>query len=100
MSEVGEPVAPIRAMIVQQQIWWRPAADQAGRWGGGARWLSRGQALLAGLLLGLATVPPAAGQLAITEAMSAASTNSLADFWELTNFGTNDISLAGFIWSD
>src|SRR4051812_46668763 len=54
-------------------------------------------ALLSAILLGLATVRPAAGQLAITEAMSAASTNILADFWELTNFGTNDINLAGFI---
>jgi hypothetical protein len=54
---------------------------------------------LVGLLLGLLG-QPAAGQLAITEAMSSASTNGLADFWELTNFGTNNISLTGYRWND
>jgi hypothetical protein len=39
-------------------------------------------------------------QLAITEAMSSASTNSLADFWELTNFGATNIDLNGYRWND
>jgi len=50
---------------------------------------------------------PALGQLAFTEAMSAASTSlgaavvpQMADFWELTNFGTNDIDLTGYKWND
>ncbi len=47
-----------------------------------------------------------AGQLAITEVMSSASTNNLLgvpqgpDFWELSNFGTNAIDLTGFRWND
>jgi len=51
--------------------------------------------------------PHARGQLAITEAMSSASerfgTNvvtALCDFWELTNFGTNEIDLSGYRWND
>jgi hypothetical protein len=51
--------------------------------------------------------PHARGQLAITEAMSSASqrfgTNvvtALSDFWELTNFGTNEIDLTGYRWND
>ena len=46
-------------------------------------------------------------QLAITEAMSSASTNlgtSLVvqgpDFWELSNFGTNAIDLSGYVFND
>lgn len=46
-------------------------------------------------------------QLAITEVMSSASTNrgpnvvrARPDFWELTNFGTNTISLDGYSFSD
>lgn len=46
-------------------------------------------------------------QLAITEVMSSASTNlgstfvvPKSDFWELTNFGTNVISLEGYSYSD
>ena len=50
--------------------------------------------------------PAASAQLAITEIMSFASTNGLErglqrpDFWELTNFGTNEISLDGYRWFD
>src|SRR5258706_16370369 len=46
-------------------------------------------------------------QLAITEAMSSASTNLGAtlvaqnsDWWELTNFGTNSMDLTGYSWND
>jgi len=42
-------------------------------------------------------------QLAITEAMSSASTNGViqnSDFWELSNFGTNTIDLTGYSWDD
>jgi hypothetical protein len=58
---------------------------------------------MAAILLGL-SVRHASGQLAITEAMSSASMNgagqNLADFWELTNFSTNEINLAGYRWND
>lgn len=49
----------------------------------------------------------AIAQLAITEVMSFAATSfqgvpapGLADFWELTNFGTNAIDLTGYTWND
>src|SRR5688572_2906750 len=50
--------------------------------------------------------PEAPAQLAITEVMSSGSTNGLEsglqrpDFWELTNFGTNEVSLEGYRWFD
>jgi len=50
--------------------------------------------------------PDAPAQLAITEVMSSGSTNGLGsgsirpDFWELTNFGTNAVSLEGYRWFD
>jgi hypothetical protein len=63
-------------------------------------------AALAWLCAGL-LAPWTHGQLAITEAMSSASqrfgTNvvtTLSDFWELTNFGTNEIDLTGYQWND
>ena len=50
---------------------------------------------------------PARGQLAITEMMSSTartlgslSITNDSDFWELTNFGTNTINLAGYKFSD
>src|SRR6185436_14691560 len=46
---------------------------------------------------------PANGQLAITEVMSEAVTTSNfkgPDFWELTNFGTNQIDLDGYEFCD
>jgi hypothetical protein len=59
------------------------------------------------ILLTLAAVTAARAQLAITEAMSSASTNletqlvlQNPDFWELTNFGTNDVDLNGYRWND
>jgi hypothetical protein len=63
---------------------------------------------LVGLLyLGMAGWPEARAQLAITEAMSWASTNCLggrttnnADFWELTNYGTNPIDLTDYLFCD
>jgi hypothetical protein len=50
--------------------------------------------------------PDALSQLAITEVMSNGSTAGLdfgfqrPDFWELTNFGTNDVDLTGYRWMD
>lgn len=60
------------------------------------------------LLLGIGFVGLSArGQLAITEIMSSAATNlgpaviaQNADFWELTNFGTNAVDLTGYKWND
>ncbi len=42
------------------------------------------------------------GQLAITEVMSSEAGNSPvgSDFWELSNFGTNDIDLTGYYFTD
>lgn len=61
---------------------------------------------LAGLVLGLG-LGTAQAQLAITEAMSSASTNlgqtlvgQNSDWWELTNFGTNTVDLTGYRWND
>jgi hypothetical protein len=55
----------------------------------------------------LLAVTPVRAQLAITEVMSQASTNlggnfvlSKSDFWELTNFGTNTISLDDYAFTD
>ncbi|MCI0539687.1 MAG: immunoglobulin domain-containing protein [Verrucomicrobiales bacterium] len=55
-------------------------------------------------LVGLGRVQ---AQLAITEVMSSASTNlgpnlvtQNSDFWELTNFGTNTLSLTGYKFDD
>jgi hypothetical protein len=50
-------------------------------------------------------VRPVWGQLAITEVMSRASLEietdtDRPDYWELTNFGTNDIALDGYSFSD
>ena len=64
--------------------------------------------ILSVLLSGVSTVR---GQLAITEIMSSAAgtSNGVAlvpagfqnsDFWELTNFGTNDVDLIGHKWND
>lgn len=60
------------------------------------------------ILLACAIVPfISQAQLAITEVMaSAANTQNGAtitansDFWELTNFGTNDLDLTGYKWND
>ena len=62
------------------------------------------------LLLSLSVISVRA-QLAITEAMSSAAntyttngvTNAISaasDYWELTNFGTNDISLQDYLMAD
>jgi hypothetical protein len=48
-------------------------------------------------------VPQLQAQLAVTEVMSNATTNSSggrADFWELTNFGSNAIDLTGYKFCD
>src|SRR5215470_15634748 len=59
------------------------------------------------LLALLTTLLKIHGQLAITEIMSSASTNlgpsqvtQNSDFWELTNFGTNTVSLSGYRFDD
>src|SRR5262245_28673885 len=49
------------------------------------------------VLMGMC-VRQSVGQLAITEAMSSATSGP--DFWELTNFGTNTINLTGYKWRD
>jgi len=44
-----------------------------------------------------------ANPLAITEVMTSGSgsgSSQFPDWWELSNFGTNDISLAGYSWND
>jgi hypothetical protein len=58
-------------------------------------------------LLTLVGLSAAQAQLSITEVMSSASTNLGAslvvpksDFWELTNFGTNTLSLEGYSFID
>jgi hypothetical protein len=59
------------------------------------------------LALVLAGAGAARAQLAITEIMSSAASTSNgvavvqnSDFWELTNFGTNDLDLTGYKWND
>ena len=59
------------------------------------------------LILLTAGTSPARAQLAITEAMSSASTNcggvwapANADFWELTNFGATNVNLNGYLFCD
>ncbi len=64
------------------------------------RKLALGMLLLAGL-----DTPNLQAQLAITEVMSRASLETVIgprrpDYWELTNYGTNDISLDGYWFSD
>src|SRR5262245_6007627 len=63
----------------------------------------RGHAVGVAAGLWLAAVVPGYSQLAITEAMSSASTNlgsmlvaQDSDWWELSNFGTNSINLTGY----
>ena len=64
---------------------------------------------LALIASGLAWASTGRAQLAITEVLtSALTTTNLADqwvwkgsdFWELTNFGTNSVDLAGYSWSE
>src|SRR5262245_56115919 len=60
------------------------------------------------LLLGIAfTITATRGQLAITEIMFNASTNhggvlgkSHSDYWELKNYGPNELDLAGYYFTD
>ena len=62
-------------------------------------------ALTVGLTV-LAHGPAGLAQLAITEVMSNPSTNGLEvgilrpDFWELTNFGPDEVDLTGYRWWD
>lgn len=55
--------------------------------------------LLAGLfaVLGLAS---AQAQLAVTEVMTGETDKNHPDWWELKNYGTNDIDLTGYSWND
>jgi hypothetical protein len=59
---------------------------------------------LAALVFGLLGVSAVQAQLAITEVHSNASTNGTpaihADWWELTNFGTQPIDLTGYRFND
>ena len=63
------------------------------------------QSFASALLFAAAFAWKAQAQLAITEVMAESSTNLVPtfrgpDFWEFTNFGTNDINLHGFGFSD
>ncbi|MCU0796060.1 MAG: lamin tail domain-containing protein [Akkermansiaceae bacterium] len=49
------------------------------------------------LALALAVAPPLSAQLLVTEINS---NGTPGDFWELTNFGTSAVSLAGYKWND
>ena len=63
----------------------------------------RGILWLGMVLVLFAHRPEASAQLAITEVMSLGSMSDGSqhpDFWELTNFGTNDVNLAGYRWGD
>ncbi len=52
------------------------------------------------VISGALSTRDAAAQLAITEVLSAPSTSSVDDFWELTNFGTNSIDLTSCWFRD
>jgi len=75
---------------------------------GRVSWARRGGRYWLVLLLALVARPDhTCAQLAITEVMSVASTNSShgyavqnSDFWELTNYGAEDIPLDGYRWND
>ena len=63
--------------------------------------------LTAGIVLLGLSLHNSSAQLAITEAMSSASTNNTLtpagqgpDFWELTKFGTNAVDLTGYRFND
>ena len=73
-----------------------------------ARSRARGLAfLLLSSVIWSATGPSATAQLAITEAFPSAAepppdsmSPNITDFWELTNFGDQPISLTGYKWND
>ena len=63
--------------------------------------------ILAACLVGFSVITQATAQLAITEVQTGESTaNSLGgtkggpDWWELKNYGSNDINLTGYSWND
>jgi len=51
------------------------------------------------IFVGVAAVEVSA-QLAITEVFAASSNNLLPDYWELTNFGSDDLNLDGYGFQD
>lgn len=51
-------------------------------------------------LFAISTIFHAQAQLAITEVMSGETDKNHPDWWELHNYGTNDINLTGYSWND
>ncbi|MFO1486952.1 MAG: lamin tail domain-containing protein [Verrucomicrobiota bacterium] len=47
-----------------------------------------------------AAIFSAHAQLAITEVMTQDANNARPDWWEVTNFGTNNVDLTGYSWND
>lgn len=54
---------------------------------------------LAGVM-GILSLVSTQAQLAITEVMTGEADKNHPDWWELKNFGTNDIDLTGYQWND
>src|ERR1700753_3878186 len=55
--------------------------------------------LLAGFVAVVSLVS-AQAQLAVTEVMTGEADKNHPDWWELKNYGTNDIDLTGYSWND
>ena len=51
-------------------------------------------------LFAISTIFRAQAQLAITEVMSGETDKNHPDWFELHNYGTNDIDLTGYSWND
>lgn len=58
------------------------------------------QKTLFAFCLGLSLILKAQAQLAITEVMSGESDKNHPDWFELHNYGTNDLDLTGYSWND
>ncbi|MGH7953810.1 MAG: lamin tail domain-containing protein, partial [Limisphaerales bacterium] len=52
------------------------------------------------VLIGFGLHFQARAQLAITEVMSGENDKNHPDWWELHNYGTNDVDLSGYSWND
>ena len=49
---------------------------------------------------GFLALAQARAQLAITEVMTSEADSTHPDWWELTNFGTNNVDITGYSWND
>jgi hypothetical protein len=58
------------------------------------------RSILTACWIGFSAILPAGAQLAITEVMSGESDANHPDWFELHNYGTNDIDLTGYSWND